>query len=231
MTCQGAAAGGRPGRVVGIDLGSRRIGVAVSDSARTLAMPRTTVVRSGDPSVTGGRWWPWCSRRGRPRWWSVTRSPWTGAGVGPAGAAEAEVDALRALLDGHAVVVELFDERLTTVTAHQALRAGGTSGKASRKVIDRAAAAVLLQAWLDGQRRARVTTGPEGHLPAAGGRRTRVGPGGSAGRAEARLRGRAGQGCRPPVARYRPPVARHRPPAVRNRPPAVRASVHPRGIR
>ena len=38
----------RPGRAVGIDLGSRRIGIAVTDSAGTMALPRTTVVRSGD---------------------------------------------------------------------------------------------------------------------------------------------------------------------------------------
>ena len=140
------------GRVVGIDLGERRIGVAVSDSARTLAMPRTTVVRSGDPSRDRSSLVALVLEEGATQ--VVVGHPLSldGSRGRAAGAAEAEVDALRALLDGHGVVVELFDERLTTVTAHQALRAGGTSGKASRKVIDRAAAAVLLQAWLDGQR-------------------------------------------------------------------------------
>ncbi|HUO48349.1 MAG TPA: Holliday junction resolvase RuvX, partial [Acidimicrobiales bacterium] len=36
---------------MGIDLGARRIGVAVSDSRGTLASPRTTLVRSGDPDA------------------------------------------------------------------------------------------------------------------------------------------------------------------------------------
>ena len=38
----------RPGRALGIDLGTRRIGIAVSDSAGTMALPRATLVRTGD---------------------------------------------------------------------------------------------------------------------------------------------------------------------------------------
>ncbi|MGH9283503.1 MAG: Holliday junction resolvase RuvX, partial [Acidimicrobiales bacterium] len=48
---------------------------------------------------------------------------------------------------------ELHDERLTTVTAQRALRSGGTKARAQRAVVDQAAAAVLLQAWLDGRPR------------------------------------------------------------------------------
>jgi len=51
------------------------------------------------------------------------------------------------------VPVETFDERLTTVSAERALRAGGTRAPSRREVIDKAAAAVMLQAWLDGGRR------------------------------------------------------------------------------
>ncbi|MFC5186508.1 Holliday junction resolvase RuvX [Actinomadura harenae] len=49
-------------------------------------------------------------------------------------------------------IVRLYDERLTTVTAESGLRAGGVHGQARRKVVDQAAAAVLLQAALDGER-------------------------------------------------------------------------------
>ena len=56
------------------------------------------------------------------------------------------------LLEDHDVAVELFDERLTTVSAHQALRAGGTKGRNQRAVVDQTAAAVMLMAWLDGRR-------------------------------------------------------------------------------
>ena len=72
---------------------------------------------------------------------------------GPAArAAEAEAEALVGMLDAHEVRVELFDERLTTVSAHQALTAGGTKGRDQRAVVDQTAAAVMLMAWLDGRR-------------------------------------------------------------------------------
>jgi putative Holliday junction resolvase len=60
-----------------------------------------------------------------------------------------EAAALRALLEEHQVDVELFDERLTTVTAHQALAEGGTRARERRHLVDQAAAAVMLTAWLE----------------------------------------------------------------------------------
>jgi putative Holliday junction resolvase len=69
---------------------------------------------------------------------------------GPAAqAALDEAAALRALLEPLGVTVETADERFTTVEAERSLRAAGKNSKAARKVIDSAAAMVLLQAWLD----------------------------------------------------------------------------------
>jgi putative Holliday junction resolvase len=143
---------GRPGRAVGVDLGARRIGIAASDSGGTLATPRGTIVRTGDAAR---------DRRalvdlvveeeavvvviGHPLSLDGSRGP-------AAVAAEAEAEALGALLEGLGVTVELFDERLTTVSAHQALRAGGIKGRNQRAVVDQTAAAVMLMAWLDGRR-------------------------------------------------------------------------------
>ncbi len=59
------------------------------------------------------------------------------------------------------VPVRLFDERFTTVTAHGALREGGRQERARRQVVDKAAAAVLLQAALDAER---GTGSPPGEL-------------------------------------------------------------------
>lgn len=144
-----------PGRAVGIDLGSRRIGVAVSNSGRTLASPRSTVVRTGD------------SERDRRMLIELVideeaRVVVVGLPLSLDGSrgtaaieAEAEADALRIRLHPQGIEVELFDERLTTVTAHQSLAAGGKRGKARRAVIDRSAATVMLQAWLDAQRGSR----------------------------------------------------------------------------
>lgn len=139
----------RRGRAIGIDLGTRRIGVAVTDSAGTMALPRTTLVRGKD--VDGDR------RRlvelileeeavvvviGLPLSLDGSRGR-------AAVAAEAEAEALRGLLAERGVLVELFDERLTTVSAHQALVAGGSDSRARRQLVDQAAAAVMLSAWLD----------------------------------------------------------------------------------
>ena len=151
------------GRAVGIDLGARRIGVAVSDSARTLASPRTTVVRTGDPQR---------DRRvlvdlilEEEAAVAVVGLPLSldGSRRAAAVAAATEAESLRELLAPHGIGVELFDERLTTVTAHQALAAGGKGSRARRGVIDRSAAAVLLQAWLDGRRRAEAGHGLAEH--------------------------------------------------------------------
>ncbi|MGH9135942.1 MAG: Holliday junction resolvase RuvX, partial [Acidimicrobiales bacterium] len=70
--------------------------------------------------------------------------------LGPAArAALAEVDELRAVLP---VPVETHDERFTTVTAHDQLRAAGVQGRARAAIVDQQAAAVLLQSWLDARR-------------------------------------------------------------------------------
>jgi len=71
----------------------------------------------------------------------------------PARAARKEAEALRELLD---VPVELQDERLTSVTANRSLTEAGVTGRRRRQArkagaVDQAAAAVLLQSWLDGR--------------------------------------------------------------------------------
>ena len=50
------------------------------------------------------------------------------------------------------VPVETFDERLTTVSAERVLVEAGLRVPARRRVVDKVAAAVMLQAWLDGRR-------------------------------------------------------------------------------
>ncbi len=136
--------------MVGIDLGSRRIGVAVSDATGTLASPHTTVDRSGDVAADHLRLAAIVADVGAGR--VVVGMPLSldGRAGAAAQAAAAEADALAAVVG---VPVETYDERLTTVSAQRALRAGGTGARKQRGVIDKAAAAVLLQAWLDGRSR------------------------------------------------------------------------------
>jgi putative Holliday junction resolvase len=140
-------------RAAAIDLGTRRIGIAVSDRSGLLASPRCTVERSGDPvadraSVVAVLVEAEASH-------VVVGLPLSldGRRRAAAQAAQAEGEALAALLEPLGVGVEMFDERLTTVSAERALAAAGHGGRARRKVVDQAAAAVLLQAWLDGRPR------------------------------------------------------------------------------
>lgn len=133
--------------MVGIDLGARRIGVAVSDATGTLASPHAVLERSGDPAADHRRIAEIVAEVGAGR--VVVGLPLSMSGdAGPA--ARAAADEAAALAGVVGVPVETFDERLTTVSAERALRAGGTRARSQRKVIDKAAAAVLLQAWLDG---------------------------------------------------------------------------------
>jgi putative Holliday junction resolvase len=138
-----------PGRVAALDLGSRRIGVAFSDSGRTIASPWGMVERSGD--VAADRAALLDVVRQVEASTVVVGLPLSLSGrTGPAAqAALAEVAALREVLEPLGVSVETADERYTTVLAQRSLTAAGRKGNAARGVIDSAAAMVLLQAWLD----------------------------------------------------------------------------------
>ncbi len=144
---------GRPhtGRALGVDLGSKRIGLALSDATRTIASPLSVLTRSRAPRDDHDAIIAIATEHevvlivvGLPLSLSGKEGP-------AARAARAEIDALGAIAgDGLAVVC--FDERLTTVSAQRSLRIAGVSGRAQRAVVDKVAAAVMLQAFLDGDR-------------------------------------------------------------------------------
>jgi len=138
---------------VGVDLGERRIGVAVSDGTGTLATPRCTIERSGDDAADRSALASVVQEVGARR--VVVGMPLSLNGRrGPAArAAQADADELAKVLAPLGVTVETFDERLTTVSATRSLRDAGRRGRAQRARIDQSAAAVLLQAWLDAQPR------------------------------------------------------------------------------
>jgi putative Holliday junction resolvase len=137
------------GRVIGLDLGSARIGVAVTDSDQTVATGVEVVARSGD-------------RGADHRAIAVLLGEFDAVGVvvglplsmsgavGPAARAVLEEAAqLQAVIE---VEVDTVDERLTTVAASRGLRASGRKARDQRGVIDQSAAAVLLQSWVDRRR-------------------------------------------------------------------------------
>ena len=133
-------------RALGIDLGSKRIGVAISDRSGTIATPLTTVLRSGDRAAEHRsiaeivqEEEAVCIVVGLPLSLS-------GAHGAAAQAAVTEADQLASVVS---VPVYLHDERFTTKTAHDVLMANKMKAQARRRVVDKVAAAVMLQSWLD----------------------------------------------------------------------------------
>lgn len=135
--------------MVALDLGSRRIGVAVSDSGGMLATPHSVITRAGDPVADRAAIAAVVEEVGAER--VVVGLPTSLDGTaGPAAlAAEAEARALETFLR---VPVELHDERLTTVSANRSLSEAGVKGRKRRSVVDQVAATILLQSWLDSRR-------------------------------------------------------------------------------
>jgi putative Holliday junction resolvase len=138
------------GRVLAVDLGTVRVGLALSDPLRITGQPMghlqrrelrsdlralIDVVEAHDVSTV------------------VVGHPLLMSGLAGERALDAEkfAERLRASLTCSVV---LWDERLTTVQAERALIEGDVSRRTRRKVIDAAAAALLLQSWLDSQPRA-----------------------------------------------------------------------------
>jgi putative holliday junction resolvase len=134
------------GRVLALDVGTRRLGVAVSDPTGTVASPLATVPRrtvAEDAEAIAAL------AAEQDATVLVVGLPVTLAGrEGPAAAAvRAYLAELAPLLPG--LAVELADERLSTVAAEQALVGGGVRRRSRRRVVDQLAASVFLQTWLD----------------------------------------------------------------------------------
>ena len=150
-------------RPLGIDLGSKRIGVAVADSAGRVATPYDTVLRSGDKARDHRRIAELAAEVEADQ--LVVGLPLSLDGsVGTA--AKAAIKEAQQLGRVTGLPVDTWDERLTTVTAHRDLMAADLDGKQRRAVVDKVAAAIMLQAWLDRRRGPSVPPTPsEEHAP------------------------------------------------------------------
>jgi len=143
-------------RALGVDLGSKRIGIAVSDTSGTIANALTTVHRSKsrrhDHAAIADL------VRVEEADVVVVGLPLSLDGtLGPAArAAEKEAQQLGSVVG---VPVEMYDERFTTVTAERGMLEAGLDARRRRQVVDKVAAGVMLQAWLDHRR---ATWDPEG---------------------------------------------------------------------
>jgi putative holliday junction resolvase len=129
-------------RAVALDLGTRRIGVALSDSGGSVATPYETIHRERDHRRIAQL----VDEAGAEV--VVVGLPLSLDGsVGPAARAILdEVDEIGATVGAEVVT---WDERLSTVQAERSMRAMGVRKGARRQIVDQLAATVILQSWLD----------------------------------------------------------------------------------
>ncbi len=137
----------RPGVRIGVDVGTARIGVARSDVHGMLAMPVETVPRgAGDVRTIVAHALELSATE------IVVGLPIALSGRETASTQDAREFAALIAVSSPDAPVRLVDERLSTVSAQQALRAAGRTAKNSRNVIDQVAAVIILQHALDFER-------------------------------------------------------------------------------
>ena len=133
-------------RVLALDIGDRRVGVAVSDPSGKLARPVTTVKRTGrDFQVITDL----VAEHAVDRVVAGYPSNMDGSVGAQARRVESYVDGLRRHVS---VPIELWDERLSSVEAERMMVEAGRSASYRRNRIDAVAAAVILQSYLDAGR-------------------------------------------------------------------------------
>jgi len=132
------------GRVLGLDVGDRRIGIAISDELRTMAQPVATLTRS--------------SRRYDLRYFEqlLRKRPFTlivaGLPLYPSGDRSPQAEKAQAfaeqLCEHLDVPLVMWDERMSTSEAHRYLDATERPGNTRKQVIDQIAAVLILESWL-----------------------------------------------------------------------------------
>ncbi|HZG78875.1 MAG TPA: Holliday junction resolvase RuvX [Paenibacillus sp.] len=136
-------------RLMGIDYGDRQIGVAVSDELFLTAQGVTTLRNSGDERVLNdiaklaGEYGVTEFVVGLPKNMNGT--------IGPRG--EIAEQFARSLGETTGLPVKLWDERLTTMSAQRTLIEADVSRKKRKEVIDKMAAALILQNYMDSRKR------------------------------------------------------------------------------
>lgn len=150
-------------RHLGLDVGDKRIGVALSDSLGMIASPHSVYNRIGfAPDIAHFK----------------ALSQQTGAesivvGLplnmdGSQGFQAEKVMTFVQKLNEAGLITQLWDERLTSVSAHRVLSSGGLDGRQQKASVDKVAAAIILQAYLDHQsHKTNGASAPEGGFPMA----------------------------------------------------------------
>ena len=135
-------------RILAIDPGSKRVGVALSDPTATIAQALTTL--PAEPAATLPSRIAQVARESEAARIVVGLPKRLDGSHGPEAKAAQELAAAIRVESG--LPVELVDERLTTVAAERSLIAGGMRREKRRLSVDRVAATLMLQAHLDRRR-------------------------------------------------------------------------------
>lgn len=133
-------------RVIGVDLGNKRVGVAVCDSNQLLATPYGMIERVNNRPVEHQRLAEVVEETGAKL--IVVGLPLSLDGSLGA-AAKAVLAEVKSMRKNIGVEVDTHDERLTTVEAERSQRHMKLGKKKKRQTIDQLAATVILQSWLD----------------------------------------------------------------------------------
>ena len=142
--------------ILGVDPGQRRVGVAISDEDASLAFPLETVERTSSLDVLS-------------RIAAITEEREVGHIVvgyplrldGTRGGAARRAEGFAKKVAEHTGLrVELWDERFSTGAAEESLRRGGVPGRRRRELVDQAAAALILQSYLDARSERSQNVGP-----------------------------------------------------------------------
>ncbi|MFC1510881.1 Holliday junction resolvase RuvX [Candidatus Margulisiibacteriota bacterium] len=130
-------------RILGLDYGEKRIGVAVSDLLGLTAQPLMVISDISELE-------PILKRYEQVDKIIVGLPKRLSGEIGPAG--QKVLAFMEQLKSKLALPVEIWDERLTTAAAEKTLISAGLSRQKRKKVIDKSAAALILQSYLDSKR-------------------------------------------------------------------------------
>lgn len=134
-------------RLLGVDYGAKRIGIAVSDQGRLIATPHSVFRHTG--------WGP--DVKVIKRLLAELDAEYVVLGLpyntdGSLGQQAREVQGFAEQLKANGVRVEFSDERYSSLEAEEALMEGGLSREERKRKVDQVAAAIILQQYLDLQR-------------------------------------------------------------------------------
>ena len=135
------------GRILALDVGDRRIGIALSDETQLIATPHSVYTRVG--------WGP--DVKHIQKLYNDNQAVLVVCGLprnmdGSVGFQAEKVQSFAEQLIKAGLPVVFQDERLSTVSAHQALIEGGMRRDDRKGAVDKVAAAVILQTYLDAQK-------------------------------------------------------------------------------